>query len=423
MSTTHSRNQDNQDIKVSGHLEDVRGIYQMKLTWQKPEGGGRGRRSISTGLPAKGNKRRAEDMLRDACQKQERELMSVPSTDSLLFADFMEQWLEAVKPDIRVSTYGGYWYNVTRIICPHFRAKKITLQGLTVDDINAFYTERLEYVKASSVHRYHANIHRAMKYAVEKGMIEHSIMDKVKLPKAERFVGKFLKQSEAVKLFDSVKGHRIELAVVMGAFYGLRRSEIVGLKWDAIDFDANTITIEHTVIETHIEGKKIIIADNTTKSKASHRTLPLVPPVRAMLLDLRSKQEANRKLCGGSYSTKYSQYIYVDTLGNRIVPNMLSKDFPTFMEEHGFSRMRLHDLRHSCASLLLASGVSLKQIQEWLGHSDFSITANTYAHLEFNSKLKSAEAMTWIDKTALATALGAQRHGQASTQQYQHACQ
>ncbi|MGL4668103.1 MAG: tyrosine-type recombinase/integrase, partial [Saezia sp.] len=74
-----------------------------------------------------------------------------------------------------------------------------------------------------------------------------------------------------------------------------------------------------------------------------------------------------------------------------------------FMVKNGFRRIRYHDLRHSCASLLLANGVPLKQIQEWLGHSDFAITANTYAHLEFNSKLASAQAMTWIDKTSLAS--------------------
>jgi hypothetical protein len=81
--------------------------------------------------------------------------------------------------------------------------------------------------------------------------------------------------------------------------------------------------------------------------------------------------------------------------------------FPKFLVDHGFRRMRFHDLRHSCASLLLANGVPLKQIQEWLGHSDFAITANTYAHLEFNSKLKSAQAMTWIERTSLAKLPGA----------------
>jgi integrase len=120
------------------------------------------------------------------------------------------------------------------------------------------------------------------------------------------------------------------------------------------------------------------------------------------LLAIQEEQEHNRKLCGKSYNKAEGQYIYTDVLGNRIKPDYLSSEFPAFLENNGFRRMRFHDLRHSCASLLLANGVPLKQIQEWLGHSDFSITANTYAHLDYNSKLASANAMTWIDNTSLA---------------------
>jgi integrase len=292
--------------------------------------------------------------------------------------------------------------NVQKAIAPYFRERGILLRELTADDINDFYTEQLERIKAISVHKYHANISKALKHAVKKGLIPYSVMDQVIRPKPERFVGKFLKQSEAIKLFDAVKGHRLELGVMLGAFYGLRRAEIIGLRWESIDFEANAITIEHTVTEADVDGKKILIADDTTKSKASFRTLPLVPGFRAKLLAIRDEQEQNRKLCGKSYNKAEAQYIYTDALGNRLRPAYLTNAFPDFMVRNGFRRLRFHDLRHSCASLLLANGVPLKQIQEWLGHSDFAITANTYAHLEFNSKLASAQAMTWINKTALA---------------------
>ena len=98
-------------------------------------------------------------------------------------------------------------------------------------------------------------------------------------------------------------------------------------------------------------------------------------------------------------------YIYTDVLGNRIKPDYLSGEFPEFLEKHGFKRIRFHDLRHSCASLLLANGVSLKEIQEWLGHSTFKTTADIYAHLESDSKLAAAAAMTWIENTSLAQAM------------------
>jgi integrase len=209
-----------------------------------------------------------------------------------------------------------------------------------------------------------------------------------------------------VELFEAVKGHKLELGVIFGAFYGLRRAEIVGLRWESINFEANTITIEHTVTVAHIDGKNVIVAADTTKTKSSFRTLPLVPPIRAKLLTVKAEQEQNRALCGKSYNRAEGQYIYTDALGNRIKPDYLSGEFPKFMEKQGFRRMRFHDLRHSCASLLLANGVPLKNIQEWLGHSDFSITANIYAHLDFNSKLVSAGAMTWLGSTSLGQNIG-----------------
>jgi integrase len=227
-------------------------------------------------------------------------------------------------------------------------------------------------------------------------------MGKVKRPKAERFAGKFLKQSEAVELFEAVKEHKLELGVIFGAFYGLRRSEIVGLRWESINFEANTLTIEHTVTVANIDGKKVTVADDTTKTKSSFRTLPLVPAIRTKLLAIQAEQAQNRKLCGTSYNKKESVYIYTDVIGNRIKPDYLSATFPKFMESNGFKRIRFHDLRHSCASLLLAHGVPLKQIQDWLGHSDFAITANIYAHLDFSAKHATAGAMSWLDETSLA---------------------
>jgi len=392
-------------IRVTGHVAEVRGIFHIRLSWTDANGE-RQRKSISTGLPVKGNTKRADDMLRKVCKEHEilvnRIEQDKPSPDEMFFADFMEEWLEAIRPDVKMTTFGGYQMNVQRAIAPYFREKGILLQLLTADDINAFYAEQLKRVKGMTVHKFHANISKALKYAVEKDYIPHSVMDKVKRPKAERFTGKFLKQSETIELFEAVKGHKLELAVIFGAFYGLRRSECIGLRWESINFEANTITIEHTVTETTVDGKKVVVAGDTTKTKSSFRTLPLVPAIRTKLLEVKAEHERNRKLCGKSYNKKEGEYIYIDALGNRIKPDYISSEFPKFMERNGFRRIRYHDLRHSCASLLLANGVSLKQIQDWLGHSDFAITANIYAHLDFSAKQATAGAMTWIGDTFLA---------------------
>ena len=123
------------------------------------------------------------------------------------------------------------------------------------------------------------------------------------------------------------------------------------------------------------------------------RTLPLIPTFKERLLVLRSQQDENMRLCGRCYNRNYLDYVCVDNMGTLLSPNYLSATFPKLLEKNGMRHIRFHDLRHSCASLLLANDVPMKQIQEWLGHSDFSTTANIHAHLDYKSKLASADAM------------------------------
>ena len=373
---------------VAGHLHEKNGYYYIILNLTD-SAGKRKPKWISTGLTIKGNKKRAEQML----MEERRKYANAKTGDDMLFADFMEQWLEIVKSTVSIPTYSSYVNAVKSIIAPYFRKKKILLRDLQAHDIQMFYQEQLQRVKASSVIHYHANIHKALKYAVKNDMIPSNPADKVERPKQDKFYGNFYDRDELNKLFEAVAGTKLELPVLLGAFYGLRRSEIVGLKWSAIDFEQNTITISHTVTSCNLDGKCVIVAKDTTKTKSSRRTLPLVPYFHEKLLAVKAQQERNQKLCGRSYNREFLEYICVDDIGDRFKPNYITSQFPKLLERNGFRKIRFHDLRHSCASLLLASGVPMKHIQEWLGHSDFSTTANIYAHLDYSSKLTSASAM------------------------------
>ena len=373
---------------VAGHLHEKNGYYYIILNLTD-SAGRRKPKWISTGLTIKGNKKRAEQML----MEERRKYANAKAGDDVLFADFMEQWLEIVKSPVSIPTYSSYVNAVKSIIAPYFRKKKILLRDLQAHDIQMFYQEQLQRVKASSVIHYHANIHKALKYAVKNDMIPSNPADKVERPKQDKFYGNFYDRDELNKLFEAVAGTKLELPVLLGAFYGLRRSEIVGLKWSAIDFEQNTITISHTVTSCNLDGKCVIVAKDTTKTKSSRRTLPLVPYFHEKLLAVKAQQGRNQKLCGRSYNREFLEYICVDDIGDRFKPNYITSQFPRLLERNGFRKIRFHDLRHSCASLLLASGVPMKHIQEWLGHSDFSTTANIYAHLDYSSKLTSASAM------------------------------
>jgi len=245
------------------------------------------------------------------------------------------------------------------------------------------------------IHR-HANIRKALQYAFKVGLIAFNPAERIERPKTGKFVGNIYDDGELEVLFAVMRNKPIELAVILGAFYGLRRSEIVGLKWDAIDFEKKTLTIKHTVTEVRVDGKLLIVEKDRAKTKSSHRTLPLVEPFAKLLRRLKAEQERNQKVCGSAYCQEYLGYIYVNELGERVKPGYITQNFSLTLKNHGLKKIRFHDLRHSCASLLYANGVSLKEIQEWLGHSDISTTSNIYTHLDFSSKVASANAIIGV---------------------------
>ena len=346
---------------VAGHLREKKGFYYAVLNYNDSFGK-RKTKWISTDFPVKGNKKRAEAVLVDLRRNFVPECSDVVD-EEILFADFMEMWLEVVKSSISTPTFASYSNIVKKIISPYFREKEITLKDLTAKDIQAFYLRELKRVSASSVIHYHANIHKALKYAVKIDLIDSNPADKVERPKKDWFVGSFYDADEVNALLEYSKGSKLELPILFGVFYGMRRSEALGLKWDAIDFQQNTITIRHTVTSCSLDGKHIIVAADTTKTKSSMRTLPLVSFVRDRLLVLKKEQEENRRLCGRCYKKEYLGYVCVNEIGDLIHPNSISVGFSKFLNDHGQRHIRFHDLRHSCASLLLANGVPMKQIR------------------------------------------------------------
>lgn len=384
-------------MKVAGHLQEKKGYYYAVLSY-KDENGKRKTKWISTGLPLKGNKKKAEEVLNT--ERMNFELVQAAvgeseetNTSNMLFADFMIMWLDTVKPTITASTYSSYSMNVNSIIAPYFRKKGTKLIDLQPIDIQEFYSVQLKRVKPNSVIRYHANIRKALCYALKMDMIQQNPIYKVEKPRKNTFIGSFYDSDELNSLFAAVKDTIMEIPVLLGGFYGFRRSEVVGLRWSAINFEANTLTINHTVTTPMVDGKKQIVAADRAKNKSSLRTLPLVLPVKKKLLALQERQKMYRKKFKGSYNKKYLDYVCVDEMGNLILPNYITSAFGTILKNNGFRKIRYHDLRHTAASMLLANGVSMKEIQEWLGHSDFSTTANIYSHLDYNSKLVSANTM------------------------------
>lgn len=376
---------------VAGHLQIKKGYYYAVLSWNNGEK--RKTKWVPLGLPEKGNKRKAQVEL-----SKIRSEFIVPVEEGdlsadMLFADYLLEWLEIAKGRLAIATYSTYVGLVKSSIEPYFRQKKLTLRELEARHIQSFYSEKLKVVKPNTVIHYHAIIHSALKYAVKTDMVIQNVASKVDRPKKNDFQPVFLSAEETQKMFEALKGTKLELPVLVAAFYGLRRGEVLGLKWDAIDFERGTISIKRTVTSINLDGKYQEIEKESAKTKSSLRTLPLIGSFKEYFMQVKEAQELNKKVCGNCYNYQYDGYVFVDEMGERMKANYLTTRFPEILEKKGLRRMRFHDLRHSCASLLLANGVPLKHIQEWLGHSDFSTTANIYAHLDYSAKITSAQAM------------------------------
>ncbi len=377
---------------VAGHLTLKNGRYYAVLNYRNA-GGQRKTKWIALGLLEKGNKRKAEaELARLRAEFEPPKEVGDLSCD-MLFADYLLEWLEIAKGRLAVATYSSYAAMIKKPVGPYFRQRNLTLRELEARHLQMFYSEMLRKVKPNTVIHYHAIIHSALKYAVKTDMLVQNVADKVDRPKKNSFQPVFLSAEEMQKMFEALRGTKLELPVLVAAFYGFRRGEVLGLKWDAIDFERGTISVIRTVTAITVDGKQTEIEQQSAKTKSSLRTLPLIGSFREYFLQVKEAQELNKQICGNCYNHEYDGFVFVDELGERIRVNYLTSAFPKFLEDHGLRRMRFHDLRHSCASLLLANGVPLKHIQEWLGHSDFTTTANIYAHLDYKSKITSAQAM------------------------------
>lgn len=429
-------------FRVTGSLQPKNGILHTVLIATEIKEDGKTVRSApmwrTTKLPEKGGKRQAKSLLMQRIAELEQSLNSgadessiseqgqqvsrahafqeqhTVNTDILktvttvpvlgieendpqnpYFTDYMKMWLQIMKNAVQPTTYGSYQYYVLNRICPYFEEKKIRLKQITALDIQGYYNSIMEKgTKWNSVSKHHANIHKALNYAmVTLKWIPYNPADHLELPKSEKFIGNFYNEEELNVLFEQIEGDPLEIPVLLAAFYGLTRSEVLGLKWEAIDFSRKTFCIKHTVCKANINGKTAIIQKDTAKRKSRYRTLPLVEQMRVVLYQEWKRQQLNRQWVKKGYNHAYDGYICVNSNGDILKPDYVSQHFALFLKNNGLRKIRFHDLRHSCASLLIASGVSLKEIQEWLGHSNYATTADIYSHLEYKSKISSASTV------------------------------
>lgn len=357
------------EIEVKAYIREKKGNYYVSLVY-KNIAGKRRDRSFSTGLCIRGNKTKAKEaadnILRDfeipdediylVAERSELKIeikhndnienciVEIPDTilknatledlskeqvGNLLFSDYLELYLPYTrkgKKQIEDTTYSSYVNNVKNPVGPYFSETGIRLKDLTARDIQDFYDVQLERVTANTVIHYHAIIRLSLCYARKHGYIRENPIDEVDKPVKNQFIGNFYNAEELSNLIEVSKGTKLEIPVIMGGFYGLRRSEVVGLRWSAIDFENNVFYINHTVTTPRIDGKVKIVAKDRAKTKSSLRALPLNEDVKKRLLEVKASQEMYRKKFKNSYSKEWQGYVMVDELGGLILPNYITSD-------------------------------------------------------------------------------------------------
>ena len=368
---------------MTGSLRSNKGKFYSVLNLVD-ECGKRKQKSINLHIiDIPGNRRKAESAHRKVLVEYEKFNRSTYKKD-VLFCDYIKEWLNDASRRIEQTTYESYVHMINKHIYPYFLNLKVSVQDLTHKHIKGYYDLKISHLSPNTLLKHHTIINQTLNRALMHDLISVNPVNKVTLFAKEKFKGGFLTVEQGRVLLNAAKDTPIETVVILGMMYGLRRSEIAGLKWSAIDFEQNTIAIQHTVVRVSTE-----IAKDRTKNLSSYRILPLNKDIKAHLLKLRSKQEEERLLLGKSYYE--TDYVCRWSDGRPMHVNYFSRSFKKLLAENGLPNIRLHDMRHSCASYMLKMGCTMKDVADWLGHSDIQTAMNVYAHKDMEDRRDTAE--------------------------------
>lgn len=341
---------------------------------------------ISTGVKVSGNnKREANRRLREILSDLEQK--KIAYTADIMFLEWVEKWMEQKRNEVRVVTYEGYESYLDTHIIPFFKPLKLTLREVSPQHIQDYFNKKKKAGQsADSIKKHNVVIRGALQDAVKKNLIPYNPADRATLPATEKFVGKAYTTEQANMLLKVIGNEPMKPAIILGLFYGLRRSEVLGLRWQDIDFNTGTIRICNTVVKmkTRIEGEQ-------TKSRASKRTLYIIPETREYLLKLQQAQEQRRRMIGNAYYENDNVCVWGD--GRPFSTDYISQRFAQILTKHGLPRIRYHELRHTAGSILLEKGLSAKQIQEYLGHEKVQTTLDVYGHLTAAGKQEAANTI------------------------------
>lgn len=354
--------------------------YYAVLRYRDETTGKERQKWVSTDIPIKGNnKRRAEARLKEIVSGYADDKIDVGK--DVLFTQFIKDWLENLKPSIEGVTYDTYRLIVYNQIVPFYEPKRLRVRDVTSAHIQQYVNFKLESVSPNTVRKHLWNLSKCFDSAAKQKLVAFNPVKGIDMPKKIKYTGaQFYNGEQIERLLAAASGDALEGIILFSVFYGMRRSEVLGLKWDAVDFGNRAFHVRHTVVRV---GKTLHKKDST-KNDSSYRTLPMPGMIVKALERIKDKQGRERLLQPNDYADE--GYVFTNAGGKLISPNYVTKRFKSLLQKNGLPVIRLHDLRHSTASYLLHLGFNMKEIQMWLGHGDIGTTMNLYAHLDMEAK-------------------------------------
>lgn len=354
-----------------------------------------GYRGAYTVQTANGPKRRyvsgktkteVKEKLRKATADRDGGLVLEAGTISV--GDYLQRWLEdSVRNSVAHRTYHNYRLQVNRHLVPAIG--RIKLKALTPAHVQGLYRAKLDSgLSPSSVRSIHAVLHRALKQALKWNLVPRNVCEAVDAPRPDKYEAPTLSPEQARALLLGARGERLEALYVLALGCGLREGELLGLQWGDVDLENKTLRVRRQ-LQRMRDGSGLAFVPLKNKTG---RTIRMDSSTVEILKSHRKRQAEEKLKMGNLYQDQ--DLIFATQVGTPIdAQNVVNRSFKPLLRSAGLPNIRFHDLRHTCATLLLGKGVNLKVTQERLGHADTSMTMNTYSHVTPNMQGDAADAI------------------------------
>lgn len=348
------------------YYDEERNLYYVSFNYGKDDNG-KNIRKFKSYTNIKVAKKELAQFSKDKLKQE----IVIPKEDTI--GDYFTHYIDVVKQvNCAETTLYGYRVIRDKYVIPYMGDK--TLQEIKPIDIeNYFLFLRENKLSSTSISKHYALLKTLFAKAQKEKRIRINPFDSIEPVKRQRFEPKFYTPDMLRNLIEAVEGNRLEIVVKLAGLMGMRREEIAGLKWDKIDFENHELIISEVRTQA---GKNYITKE--TKNESSYRKLDIPNDVYELLLKIKEQQNSNKKLLGDNYTD--SNYVMAWKDGTPYRPNYVSDLFKAFLIKNNLPHIRLHDLRHTFASIANSMGVPLFDISKALGHSTVTTTSKIYTH-------------------------------------------